>query len=160
MHCHQAPAVYRKVPLYRDWTQIPIPGFLKIKYRYFSGFFYSMCVLKFPAREGAKSHWLHLFGFSPQCLLRWFLKLLAILLAAFFYFSPSSLKFAPSPPSLECCPLHTVSFKLRKLELQIKRENQWKWESLLKPNYIIIIINNWNMLWKRPGFTCQIWSHK
>ena len=37
----QAPAVYRKIPVYRDWTQIPIPGFLKIKYRYFSGFWYS-----------------------------------------------------------------------------------------------------------------------
>ena len=35
----QAPAVYRKIPVYRDWTQIPIPGFLKIEYRYFSGFF-------------------------------------------------------------------------------------------------------------------------
>ena len=34
----QAPAVYRKIPVYRDWTQIPIPGFLKIKYKYFSGF--------------------------------------------------------------------------------------------------------------------------
>ena len=26
---NQAPAVYRKIPVYRDWTQIPIPGFLK-----------------------------------------------------------------------------------------------------------------------------------
>ena len=26
----QAPAVYRKIPVYRDWTQIPIPGFLKL----------------------------------------------------------------------------------------------------------------------------------
>ena len=63
----QAPAVYRKIPVYRDWTQIPIPGFLKIKYRYFSGFLYSMCVLKLPAREDAKSHWLHLFGFFLHC---------------------------------------------------------------------------------------------
>ena len=31
----------RYFPVYRDWTQIPIPGFLKIKYRYFSGFLYS-----------------------------------------------------------------------------------------------------------------------
>ena len=37
----QAPAVYRKIPVYRDLTQIPIPGFLKIKYRYFSVFLYS-----------------------------------------------------------------------------------------------------------------------
>ena len=48
-------------------TQIPIPGFLKIKYRYFSGLWYSMCVLKLPAREEAKSHWLHLFDLSPLC---------------------------------------------------------------------------------------------
>jgi len=66
-YLHQAPAVYRKIPVYRDWTQIPIPGFLKIKYRYFSGFLYSMCVLKLPAREDAKSHWLHLFGFFLHC---------------------------------------------------------------------------------------------
>ena len=39
-HC-QAPAVYRKIPVYRDLTQIPIPGFLKIIYRYFSVFLYS-----------------------------------------------------------------------------------------------------------------------
>ena len=64
----QAPAVYRKIPVYRDWTQIPIPGFLKIKYRYFSGFWYSMSVLKLHAREDAKSHWLHLFDFSPLYL--------------------------------------------------------------------------------------------
>ena len=70
----QAPAVYRKIPVYRDWTQIPIPGFLKIKYRYFSGFWYSMCVLKLPAREDAKSHWLHLFDFSPLCILMCLLK--------------------------------------------------------------------------------------
>ena len=37
----QAPAVYRKIPVYRDLTQIPIPGFLKIKYRYFSVLLYS-----------------------------------------------------------------------------------------------------------------------
>ena len=37
----QAPAVYRKIPVYRDLTQIPIPGFLKLKYRYFSVFLYS-----------------------------------------------------------------------------------------------------------------------
>ena len=41
MCCHQAPAVYRKIPVYRDFTQIPIPGFLKIKYRYFSVLLYS-----------------------------------------------------------------------------------------------------------------------
>ena len=70
----QAPAVYRKIPVYRDWTQIPIPGFLKIKYRYFSGFWYSMCVLKLHAREDAKSHWLHLFDFSPLCILMCLLK--------------------------------------------------------------------------------------
>ena len=73
----QAPAVYRKIPVYRDWTQIPIPGFLKIKYRYFSGFWYSMCVLKLPAREDAKSHWLHLFDFSPLCVFMCFFKLTA-----------------------------------------------------------------------------------
>ena len=28
----QAPAVYWKILVYRDWTQIPITGFLKIKY--------------------------------------------------------------------------------------------------------------------------------
>ena len=33
--------VYRKIPVYRDLTQIPIPGFLKIKYRDFSVFLYS-----------------------------------------------------------------------------------------------------------------------
>ena len=71
----QAPAVYRKIPVYRDWTQIPIPEFLKIKYRYFSGFWYSMCVLKLPAREDAKSHWLHLFDFSPLCVFKCLLKL-------------------------------------------------------------------------------------
>ena len=37
----QAPAVYRKIPVYRDLTQIPIPGFMKIKYRYFSVLLYS-----------------------------------------------------------------------------------------------------------------------
>ena len=39
--CVQAPAVYRKIPVYQDLTQIWIPGFLKIKYRYFSVFLYS-----------------------------------------------------------------------------------------------------------------------
>ena len=33
--------VYRKIPVYRDLTRIPIPVFLKIKYRYFSVFMYS-----------------------------------------------------------------------------------------------------------------------
>ena len=44
----QAPAVYWKILVYRDWTQIPITGFLKI--------FDFMCVLKLLAREEAKSH--------------------------------------------------------------------------------------------------------
>ena len=64
----QAPAVYRKIPVYRDWTQIPIPGFLKKEYRYFSVFWQIICVLKVPAQEDAKSHWLHLFDFSPLCI--------------------------------------------------------------------------------------------
>ena len=70
----QAPAVYRKIPVYRDWTEIPIPVFLKIKYRYFSGFWCSMCVLKLPAREDARSHWLHLFDVSPLCIIMCLLK--------------------------------------------------------------------------------------
>ena len=37
----QAPAVYRKIPVYRDLTRIPIPVFLKNKYRYFSVCMYS-----------------------------------------------------------------------------------------------------------------------
>ena len=36
-----------------------------------------------------------------------------------------------SPPSSDCCPLRTVSFKLRTWELRIRRVNKWKWESLL-----------------------------
>ena len=57
----QAPAVYRKILVYRDWTQIPITGFLKIKYHIgcicltFLRVF--MCVLKLLAREEAKSQW-------------------------------------------------------------------------------------------------------
>ena len=34
----QAPAGSRDIPGSRDWTEIPIPGFLKIKSRDFSGF--------------------------------------------------------------------------------------------------------------------------
>ena len=30
-----APLVYRKIPVYRNLTQVLIPGFLKIKYLYF-----------------------------------------------------------------------------------------------------------------------------
>ena len=37
----QCPAGSRKIPGSRDWTWIPIPGFLKIKSRDFSGFWYS-----------------------------------------------------------------------------------------------------------------------
>ena len=35
------------------------------------------CVLKLPAQEDAKSHWLHLFDFSLLCLFKCFLKALA-----------------------------------------------------------------------------------
>ena len=31
----QAPSVHRKIPVYRDLTQIQIPVFVKIKHRYF-----------------------------------------------------------------------------------------------------------------------------
>ena len=34
----QAPAGSRDIPGSRDWTEIPIPGFVKIKSRDFSGF--------------------------------------------------------------------------------------------------------------------------
>ena len=34
----QAPAGSRDIPGSRDWTEIPIPGFLKIESRDFSGF--------------------------------------------------------------------------------------------------------------------------
>ena len=37
----QAPAGSRDIPGSRDWPPIPIPGFLKIKSRDFSGFLYS-----------------------------------------------------------------------------------------------------------------------
>ena len=37
----QCPAGSRKIPGSRDWTSIPIPGFLKIQSRDFSGFGYS-----------------------------------------------------------------------------------------------------------------------
>ena len=33
------------------------------------------CLLKFPAREDAKLHWLYLFNFSPLCVIKCVLKL-------------------------------------------------------------------------------------
>ena len=41
-----------------------------VAFFYFSTLFF----FKWPAREDAKSHWLHLFGFSPQCVFKCVLK--------------------------------------------------------------------------------------
>ena len=49
-----------------------------------------------------------------------------------FHLSQHLKDIDPSSPRRECCSLCNVTFKLRKWGLRIRRENKWKWESLLK----------------------------
>ena len=76
--------------------------------------FFPLCVFKWPASEDAKSHWFHLFDFSPLCISKCVLKWPAYEDAKshrlhLFYFSPLCIfKCVLKSPAWEKAKLHCV----------------------------------------------------
>ena len=74
------------------------------------------CVLKLPAWEDAKSHWLHLFCFSPLCIFKCIFKLpaqkdaIVTLVAFVWFFSTMFFQMCLQMACLNGCKITLVAF--------------------------------------------------